>query len=95
MQNNHLKNEEPTAEGREMNEVEPPREEVQAPSFISKLFPPPPTLIKETLSRYKTAETVEQDIFVPPPIEEKAPHHYDESVFDHPISDEETKDEEE
>jgi hypothetical protein len=27
-----------------------------APTFISKLFPPPPTLIKETLSRYKTTE---------------------------------------
>lgn len=27
-----------------------------APSFISKLFPPPPVLIKETLSRYKIVE---------------------------------------
>lgn len=32
----------------------------KAPSFISKLFPPPPTLIKETLSRYKLAETPEE-----------------------------------
>ena len=40
----------PPAEGAEKNVVEP------APSFISKLFPPPPTLIKETLSRYKTTE---------------------------------------
>jgi hypothetical protein len=40
----------PMAEGVEKTE-EPP-----APSFISKLFPPPPTLIKETLSRYKAAE---------------------------------------
>jgi hypothetical protein len=31
-------------------------EEQKAPSFISKLFPPPPTLIKETLSRYKPVE---------------------------------------
>lgn len=31
-------------------------EEVKAPSFISKLFPPPPTLIKDNLSRYKPAE---------------------------------------
>lgn len=30
-------------------------EELKPPSFISKLFPPPPTLIKETLSRYKPA----------------------------------------
>lgn len=28
----------------------------KAPSFISKLFPPPPTLIKESLSRYKPSE---------------------------------------
>ncbi len=84
--------EEIATEGGEMNEMELAREEPQAPSFISKLFPPPPTLIKETLSRYKTAEIVEQDLFVAPPIEEKAPHHYDESIFDHPISDEEMKD---
>lgn len=33
-------------------------EEVQkAPSFISKLFPPPTMLIKDTLSRYKLTET--------------------------------------
>jgi hypothetical protein len=32
--------------------------EVKAPSFISKLFPPPPTLIKETLTRYKPVEEV-------------------------------------
>jgi hypothetical protein len=30
--------------------------EAAAPFFISKLFPPPPTLIKETLSRYKINE---------------------------------------
>jgi hypothetical protein len=28
----------------------------KAPSFISKLFPPPPTLIKESLGRYKPPE---------------------------------------
>ena len=88
------KSDEPPVENREGTDMETPREEPAAPSFISKLFPPPPTLIKETLSRYKTSETVEQDIFVPPPQEEKAPNHYDESVFDHPISDDETKDEE-
>lgn len=80
-------------EGEEINDAEPALEENKAPSFISKLFPPPPTLIKETLSRYKTSETVEEDIFSPP-LEEKAPHSYDESIFDHPISDEETKTEE-
>lgn len=86
------KPEQPPIEGKELIEEESPREDVQqAPSFISKLFPPPPTLIKETLSRYKTTETVEQDIFVPPPQEPEAPNHYDESVFDHPISEEETK----
>ncbi len=72
--------------------MEPAQEEHKAPSFISKLFPPPPTLIKETLSRYKTAETVEEDIFTAPPVEEeKAPQKYDESIFDHPITDDETK----
>lgn len=34
----------------------------KAPSFISKLFPPPPTLIKETLSRYKTVDPAIEDI---------------------------------
>lgn len=91
----HPKPEQPSVESQEGSEEEVVRDEPpQAPSFISKLFPPPPTLIKETLSRYKTAETVEQDIFVEPPQEEKAPNHYDESVFDRPISDDETKDEE-
>jgi len=89
------KTEERVAEGGESNEVEPVREEPAAPSFISKLFPPPPTLIKDTISRYKTAEIVEQEIFSPPVEEEKAPHDFDESVFDHPLSDEETKDDEE
>lgn len=37
-------------------------EEHKAPSFISKLFPPPPTLIKDSLSRYKTAEPVEEEV---------------------------------
>ena len=88
------KPEEPIAEAREMDEKEPLREEVQAPSFISKLFPPPSKLIKETLSQHKTSEIVEQDIFSPP-LEEKAPNHYDESVFDRPISQDETNAEEE
>lgn len=58
-------------------------EEHKAPSFISKLFPPPPTLIKDSLSRYKTAEPPEEEVifhkeekvedmfFEPPQPEEK------------------------
>lgn len=39
-------------------------EEPKAPlPFISKLFPPPPTLIKETLSRYKSADPCGEDVF--------------------------------
>jgi hypothetical protein len=51
----------------------------KAPSFISKLFPPPPTLIKETLSRYKPSEDT-------PP---------DESMFEHPDNKEPEDDNEE
>lgn len=51
-------------------------EEPKAPSFISKLFPPPPTLIRENLSRYKTAETSE-DIS----IKEKTT--FEETIFEH------------
>ncbi len=51
----------PTAEGSEMiDEGAPLSEEAKAPSFISKLFPPPPTLIKETLGRYKHPESAEE-----------------------------------
>ncbi len=52
-------------EGPELNEETPasPPEELKAPSFISKLFPPPSTLIKETLGRYKTTESVEEEAF--------------------------------
>lgn len=39
--------------------------EVKAPSFISKLFPPPSTLIKETLSRYKPVEPTDEDDLMP------------------------------
>lgn len=41
--------------------VEAPKE--KAPSFISKLFPPPTTLIKETLSRYKSVDPASEDLF--------------------------------
>jgi len=53
----------PSMEGAEQTEESLPSEEVKAPSFISKLFPPPPTLIKETLGRYKTTESVEKEPF--------------------------------
>ncbi|MDE3045829.1 MAG: hypothetical protein KGJ02_04205 [Verrucomicrobiota bacterium] len=54
-------------EGTEFREEPAPTgEEVKAPSFISKLFPPPPTLIKETLGRYKTTESVEEELFPEP-----------------------------
>lgn len=39
----------------------PSTEEPKAPSFMSKLFPPPPTLIKESLGRYKHLETSAQE----------------------------------
>jgi hypothetical protein len=48
--------------------------EAKAPSFISKLFPPPSTLIKETLSRYKpAAESTEAPAAAP-----------EETIFEHP-----------
>lgn len=79
----------PNAEGRV--------EDQKAPSFISKLFPPPPTLIKETLSRYKPAEPLVEEETFPSPEENFA-----EDIFDAPnpleekvdISDNETPPEE-
>lgn len=50
-------------EGVEQTEGAASVEEPKAPSFISKLFPPPPTLIKETLGRYKMAEPLEEESF--------------------------------
>jgi hypothetical protein len=50
-------------EGVEQMEGSSSAEEPKAPSFISKLFPPPPTLIKETLGRYKVNEPLEQESF--------------------------------
>lgn len=67
-------------------QVEPEEggEEIEeaAPSFISKLFPPPPTLIKETLSRYKTSP---EGIIVD--------NDQEKGVYEHPISDTESSDE--
>lgn len=61
----------------------------KAPSFISKLFPPPPTLIKETLSRYKPVET-EEDISI------KEKTDFEETIFEHPTpTDKELEDESE
>jgi hypothetical protein len=40
-----------------------PEEPKPAPSYISKLFPPPSTLIKETLSRYKPTEPSSEEVF--------------------------------
>jgi len=67
------------------NEVQPQEstvsEEVKAPSFISKLFPPPSTLIKETLSRYKPAESSDEGEAFIEEIEEKKS--FEESIFEH------------
>ena len=77
---------------------EPMAEEYKAaPSFISKLFPPPPTLIKDTISRYKTVEpSGEEDIFPssseePVACEEKTT--FEESAYDHPVPPEKSGDE--
>ncbi len=65
--------------------------EGQAPSFISKLFPPPPTLIKETLSRYKTTEegvvieekpSFSEDAFEKSPEESKDQSSDDDTKFE-------------
>lgn len=58
-------------------------EEVKAPPvFMSKLFPPPPTLIKETLSRYKPAEpSGGEEGFFPRPDEKSL---LEDDLFDHP-----------
>jgi hypothetical protein len=75
----------PTPEGVEKSAEEP----AAAPSFISKLFPPPPTLIKETLSRYKTSEEgtiIEEKPAFPedlePPISEPKPKPEDETKLE-------------
>jgi hypothetical protein len=62
----------------------------KAPSFISKLFPPPTTLIRETLSRYKPSESTEEDVY---PKSEKPS--VDETIFEHPTIDKELEDESE
>ncbi|MBU6445978.1 MAG: hypothetical protein KGQ49_01095 [Verrucomicrobia bacterium] len=59
----------------EQSQAGGPTEE-KAPSFISKLFPPPPTLIKESLSRYKPAEGGSEEI--------KETSNFEETIFEHP-----------
>ncbi|MBX7067276.1 MAG: hypothetical protein K1X28_08600 [Parachlamydiales bacterium] len=86
-------------EHREESEFQPPEEhqlppeggpqasgEEKAPSFISKLFPPPPTLIKESLSRYKPAEGAEEEFKEKPT--------FDETMFEHPTSQDSDADDE-
>lgn len=48
------------SEAPEKEQTEEPKE--KAPSFISKLFPPPTTLIKETIGRYKTVDPAPEDL---------------------------------
>lgn len=51
-------------------EKAPEKEGEKAPSIISKLFPPPSTLIKESLDRYKTSEGEKPLATKSPPPEE-------------------------
>ncbi len=52
----------------------------KAPSFISKLFPPPTTLIKESLSRYKPVEEGQEN-----GSSHQTPIH-NETIFEHPTT---------
>ncbi len=49
--------------------VPPPEEALEkaesVPTTVSRLFPPPPTLIKETLGRYKDNEVIEANLLLP------------------------------
>lgn len=60
---------EPPSESSERSEEAP----APAPSFISKLFPPPPTLIRDNISRYKP--------------QEGHPPKPEETLFEHPETD--------
>lgn len=59
------------------SDVSPAAEAPKAPSFISKLFPPPLTLIKDTIGRYKQA-----DEEAAPDRPRQAPHDSDEGTDD-------------
>ncbi|MBM3183816.1 MAG: hypothetical protein FJZ64_00735 [Chlamydiae bacterium] len=73
-------------ESRESSLEGTPSLEPKAPSFISRLFPPPSTLIKETLSRYKPAEEEteefiekkEENLFEEPPFPTESSQNSDE-----------------
>jgi hypothetical protein len=62
-QNESLPQEEVFMEEPSLAQESSMEEQKSPPPFISKLFPPPPTLIKETLSRYKSADPCEEDVF--------------------------------
>ena len=70
------------------NEPASMQEEPKAPSFISKLFPPPSTLIKETLSRYKQVAPDEEEDLFPPSSEEQVlfeeKDSFEETLFEPP-----------
>ncbi len=78
-------------EGAELTEGPSSAEEPKAPSFISKLFPPPPTLIKETLGRYKMAESPEDESFKHSFKEEEPGFSSEESAGDFPDLESEEK----
>lgn len=66
----HQRNEAPQDAYQPQNEQEEPPQREETPGEpkappISRLLPPPPTLIKETLSRYKTADEFSP---LPPPL---------------------------
>ena len=82
-QQHQPRSEESAPEQQPQQEGEEPK---AAPSFISKLFPPPPTLIKETLSRYKPAGDEETSFRHEEKIEE--------TIFEHPDTKEPKDDDE-
>ena len=65
----------------------------EAPSFISKLFPPPPTLIKESLSKYKPSETEEMEELITEEPQEKL--EVEETILEHPTQESEKEGENE
>lgn len=69
---NIQKEQEPAQQVAEPTEVTEERPMEKSPSFISKLFPPPTRLIKETIGRYKSEDPVEEDI-APLAMEENLP----------------------
>ncbi len=68
----------PSAESIDGKEEPSTPVEVKAPSFMSKLFPPPSTLIKETLGRYKQVEPVEPSVHTDESLEETSSNESEE-----------------